>query len=103
MNMMDRFVEGRGHRREIDMLLELSYVPPRPTIFVPIANKMHRKQIEGRTILRKARSLSTSGTTKRIVAGRERLRCVLDSRVVGVPCHGPRCVWCLEDLVSNVG
>ena len=32
MKMMDRFVEGRGHRREIDMLLELS------------------KQIEGRTI-----------------------------------------------------
>ena len=32
MNMMDRFVEGRGHQREIDMLLELT------------------KQIEGRTI-----------------------------------------------------
>ncbi|KAG8842118.1 NADH dehydrogenase [ubiquinone] flavoprotein 1, mitochondrial [Tulasnella sp. 330] len=32
MNMMDRFVEGRGHVREIDMLLELS------------------KQIEGKTI-----------------------------------------------------
>ena len=27
MNMMDRFVEGRGHQREIDMLLELTYVP----------------------------------------------------------------------------
>lgn len=26
MNMMDRFVEGRGHQREIDMLLELTYV-----------------------------------------------------------------------------
>lgn len=26
MNMMDRLVEGRGHRREIDMLLELTYV-----------------------------------------------------------------------------
>lgn len=26
MNMMDRLVEGRGHRREIDMLLELSWV-----------------------------------------------------------------------------
>lgn len=26
MNMMDRFVEGRGHVREIDMLLELTYV-----------------------------------------------------------------------------
>ena len=24
MNMMDRFVEGRGHQREIDMLLELT-------------------------------------------------------------------------------
>ena len=32
MNMMDRFAEGRGHQREIDMLLELT------------------KQIEGRTI-----------------------------------------------------
>lgn len=32
MNMMDRFVEGRGHQREIDMLLELT------------------KQVEGRTI-----------------------------------------------------
>ena len=26
MNMMNRFVEGRGHVREIDMLLELTYV-----------------------------------------------------------------------------
>jgi len=26
MNMMNRLVEGRAHRREIDMLLELSYV-----------------------------------------------------------------------------
>lgn len=26
MNMMDRLVEGRGHRREIDMLLEISLV-----------------------------------------------------------------------------
>ena len=26
MNMMNRFVEGRGHLREIDMLLELTYV-----------------------------------------------------------------------------
>lgn len=25
MNMMNRFVEGRGHVREIDMLLELTY------------------------------------------------------------------------------
>ena len=25
-NMMNRFVEGRGHVREIDMLLELTYV-----------------------------------------------------------------------------
>ncbi len=32
MNVMDRFVEGRGNKREIDMLLELT------------------KQIEGRTI-----------------------------------------------------
>ena len=27
MNMMNRMVEGRAHRREIDMLLELTYVP----------------------------------------------------------------------------
>lgn len=27
MKMMDRMVEGRAHRREIDMLLELTYVP----------------------------------------------------------------------------
>lgn len=26
MNMMNRMVEGRGHRREIDMLLELTCV-----------------------------------------------------------------------------
>ena len=26
MNMMNRFVEGRGHLREIDMLLELTFV-----------------------------------------------------------------------------
>lgn len=26
MNMMNRMVEGRGHQREIDMLLELTYV-----------------------------------------------------------------------------
>jgi hypothetical protein len=26
MNMMNRFVEGRGHQREIDMLLEITCV-----------------------------------------------------------------------------
>jgi hypothetical protein len=30
MNMMDRFVDGRAHSREIDMLLELTYVPNLP-------------------------------------------------------------------------
>ena len=30
MNMMNRFVEGRGHQREIDMLLELTYVVASP-------------------------------------------------------------------------
>ncbi|OBZ71539.1 NADH-ubiquinone oxidoreductase subunit, mitochondrial [Grifola frondosa] len=30
MNMMDRFVEGRGHQREIDMLLELTPHAPLP-------------------------------------------------------------------------
>jgi len=29
MNMMNRMVEGRAHRREIDMLLELTYVSAR--------------------------------------------------------------------------
>lgn len=50
MKMMDRMVEGRAHRREIDMLLELTCVPfwgfscifAHPTLF--------RKQVEGRTI-----------------------------------------------------
>jgi hypothetical protein len=28
MNMMDRMVEGRAHRREIDMLLELTCAAP---------------------------------------------------------------------------
>lgn len=28
MNMMNRMVEGRGHVREIDMLLELTYGSP---------------------------------------------------------------------------
>ena len=49
MNMMNRFVEGRGHQREIDMLLEITYVPlsfvrtHQPKFF-------RRKQVEGRTI-----------------------------------------------------
>ena len=34
MNMMDRFVEGRGHVREIDMLLELTCV--RLAIYVSV-------------------------------------------------------------------
>jgi NADH dehydrogenase (ubiquinone) flavoprotein 1 len=53
MNMMNRFVEGRGHEREIDMLLELTYVDS----FVLRFNLVHhlwssyfRKQVEGRTI-----------------------------------------------------
>lgn len=33
--MMDRLVEGRGHQREIDMLLELSYVPYRRALMWP--------------------------------------------------------------------
>lgn len=36
MNMMDRMVEGRAHQREIDMLLELTYV----NIFT--VRQMHR-------------------------------------------------------------
>lgn len=34
MNMMNRFVEGRGHQREIDMLLEITYVPLSITSFI---------------------------------------------------------------------
>ena len=50
MNMMDRLVEGRGHQREIDMLLELTYV-----LFLRWCGycshiRVHRKQVEGRTI-----------------------------------------------------
>ena len=49
MNMMDRLVEGRGHQREIDMLLELTYVS---TTFRALHLLMlcRSKQIEGRTI-----------------------------------------------------
>jgi NADH dehydrogenase (ubiquinone) flavoprotein 1 len=49
MNMMNRFVEGRGHQREIDMLLEITYEPFSFTSFVP-ASLFCRKQVEGRTI-----------------------------------------------------
>ena len=35
MNMMNRFVEGRGHQREIDMLLEITYVLLSTTSRVP--------------------------------------------------------------------
>lgn len=52
MNMMDRFVEGRGHQREIDMLLELTCVPT--SFFFPlpilIIITVYSKQVEGRTI-----------------------------------------------------
>ena len=55
MNMMDRFAEGRGHQREIDMLLELTYVDP-PSLSlcfpfsgltctsIPLANKLKAAQ-----------------------------------------------------------
>ena len=54
MNMMNRFVEGRGHQREIDMLLELTYVLtpselPCPHPFLFFAH-LRSKQVEGRTI-----------------------------------------------------
>ena len=57
--MMDRIVEGRGHLREIDMLLELTLVfSRRPSITDPYIClslcidwfPLDRKQIEGRTI-----------------------------------------------------
>ena len=61
MNMMDRFVEGRGQSREIDMLLELTYGAPFFSKFRYIYKEtdlpsflffsfFSRKQIEGRTI-----------------------------------------------------
>ncbi len=53
MNMMDRFVEGRGHQREIDMLLELTYVASSlifRLLYLPYIFNLHSKQIEGRTI-----------------------------------------------------
>lgn len=49
MNMMNRFVEGRGHLREIDMLLELTYVTPTSSSLCALMLGV-RKQIEGRTI-----------------------------------------------------
>jgi NADH dehydrogenase (ubiquinone) flavoprotein 1 len=51
MNMMDRLVEGRAHRREIDMLLELTFVSPPPLLLlIPQLTHTRRKQVEGRTI-----------------------------------------------------
>ena len=51
MNMMDRMVEGRAHRREIDMLLELTYVSFSPTLLLSRPDFSYpRKQVEGRTI-----------------------------------------------------
>lgn len=35
MKMMDRIVEGRGHLREIDMLLELTSVPLSRRLSIP--------------------------------------------------------------------
>ena len=51
--MMNRFVEGRGQLREIDMLLELTYVLPRIIRYYTVKldySLFPRKQIEGRTI-----------------------------------------------------
>lgn len=50
MNMMNRFVEGRGHEREIDMLLEITYVPLSFTTLRTNPYLFCRKQVEGRTI-----------------------------------------------------
>lgn len=49
MNMMNRLVEGRGHLREIDMLLEITSVALAQTRIL-FTNFPHSKQIEGRTI-----------------------------------------------------
>ena len=48
MNMMDRMVEGRGHVREIDMLLEITYVFFYERAYGYLL--FGRKQVEGRTI-----------------------------------------------------
>ena len=49
MNMMDRFAEGRGHQREIDMLLELTYVMLFIFVYAVLISRSS-KQVEGRTI-----------------------------------------------------
>jgi NADH dehydrogenase (ubiquinone) flavoprotein 1 len=49
MNMMQRFTEGRGHLREIDMLLEITYVNS-STLCTHSDWRFYSKQIEGRTI-----------------------------------------------------
>ena len=47
MKMMDRLVEGRGHRREIDMLLELTYVLSINQFFFWLMHNYHiRKQVQ---------------------------------------------------------
>ena len=52
MNMMNRFVEGRGHQREIDMLLELTCVRSSHHISGGLSHLTPpcSKQVEGRTI-----------------------------------------------------
>jgi hypothetical protein len=46
MNMMNRFVEGRGHKREIDMLLEITYVSSSSAL--PLNTHHHPQQTSGR-------------------------------------------------------
>jgi NADH-ubiquinone oxidoreductase-F iron-sulfur binding region len=51
MNMMNRFTKGQGHIREIDMLLEITYVHPSTLhSLILTGDRTYSKQVEGRTI-----------------------------------------------------
>jgi hypothetical protein len=44
MNMMQRFTEGRGHLREIDMLLEITYVNSSAVYALSLTGNRHLQQ-----------------------------------------------------------
>lgn len=86
MNMMDRFVEGRGHLREIDMLLELTYANLDESRCISTDIMPHRKQVEGRTIcaLGDAAAWPIQGLMRHF---RKRFLHYPLSRSFGVDCH----------------
>lgn len=61
MNMMDRFVEGRAHVREIDMLLELTCVV---SCAIPFAPRRRYRVVLGGTV-ETARQASSSESAAR--------------------------------------